>query len=131
MGAVLVASDGKTLAGIGYNGAPKGFDDSGSVSCVDFCPRGRGDTDLKSGYGLSCPAVHAEVNALISYPKETYQGGTLYVNSACCADCAKTVCNSGIKKVVMRVLPEDKHREPEKVIDFIESCGIEVDVISQ
>lgn len=126
VGAVLVAADGKTLVGVGYNGAPAGFDEGISTTCVDFCPRARGETSLSEGYGLTCPAAHAEVNVLMRYPKESYNGGTIVVTSACCADCAKVVCNSGVKRAIMCVSPEDKHRDPEGVIAFMESCGLEV-----
>lgn len=126
VGAVIVSAQNRIVA-TGYNGPPAGLrtDDK---PCREWCLRQknrREGIDALS-YGLSCPTVHAELNALVFADRRDYEGGTIYVTAACCQDCAKVVANSGVARVVMRVDERDEHREPSATIDFIRECGIDV-----
>lgn len=71
-GAVVVAND--EIVATGYNGAARG-----DVNCIDAgvchrCGHGHNDGD----YG-SCPAVHAEMNAMLSASRSEMIGATLYL----------------------------------------------------
>jgi dCMP deaminase len=98
IGAVLVR-DGCVVAE-GYNGAPRGVD-----LCQDpnaTCPRKL--AGYKSGEGLeSCPAVHAEQNAVAQAARlgAGIKGATLY--AYCCRPCkwcAGLLINAGVRRIV-------------------------------
>lgn len=71
-GAVIVNND--EIVGTGYNGSPRGY-----INCCDtgICHR-EGMPHNDGNYG-SCPAVHAEMNAIISAGRKNCIGGTLYL----------------------------------------------------
>lgn len=127
VGAVIVTSENRIVSS-GYNGPPRGFPISAGQTCDSFCPRRQSGSQPLS-YGLSCPSVHAEANALIFADRSTYQGGTIYVTAACCQDCAKLIANSGVARVVMRVDDRDTHRQPYVTVDFLRTCGLEVETV--
>lgn len=122
IGCVIVDTNNRPVA-MGYNGPPSGYQRT-SDSCIDWCPRML-SSDRTIDYG-NCYTIHAEANALIFADRREYEGGTLYVTSAICWDCGKMVANSGIGTVVMFVTEEDAHRDPERTIEFLEQCGLEV-----
>jgi dCMP deaminase len=124
IGAVIVDPNNRIVA-TGYNGAPHGYDVE--VGCTAWCPRMR--NNRRTLDYSNCLSVHAESNAIAFADRRNYEGGTLYVTSACCWDCGKLVANSGIKRVVMRVWHADVHRDPDRTIAFIEECGLEVTVL--
>lgn len=127
VGAVVVTSTNRPVA-VGYNGPPAGYGVPGR--CSRWCERQVKATRDK-GYG-DCPTVHAEMNALLFADRRDFEGGTLYVTSSLCWDCGKVVANSGIATVVMEIDREaDAHRDPEKTISFLESCGLDVIVFNE
>lgn len=82
VGAVIVRPD-KTIASVGYNGFPRGTDDT---------YESREDKLLRT--------VHAELNAILS-SREPLHGYTIYVTPLCpCSNCAAAIIQSGITKVV-------------------------------
>lgn len=109
-GCVIVKDD--AIVATGYNGSPRG-----EANCcdIDVCKRAYSDryTDYES-----CPAVHAEQNALLSVDRVHSQGATLYL--ACeekypftmslyedespqpCNLCKRMIKNAGISRVVNR-----------------------------
>lgn len=90
VGAVITDSD-KRVVSVGYNGFPRGVDDD----------EGRyNDRPLK--YKLVC---HAERNALDNAPLGV-AGCTMFVSLMPCAECAKSIIQKGIKKIVLRPMPE-------------------------
>ena len=122
VGAVVVGPN-QRIVSTGYNGSPAGYETTGN--CASWCPRATSQNP--SAAYTDCLSVHAEVNALIYADRRLYEGGTLYVTSTVCWDCAKIVANSGIKRVVMHVDSErDIHREPERTVQFMRDCGLEV-----
>lgn len=127
VGAVVVAQGEKQLVSIGYNGAPAAFPEKAGERCVDFCPRAQ--TDGADASYSNCVSVHAEVNALLAADRNARIGGTLYVTSSPCWDCAKVIANSGIDRVVALSLKDDAHRNPQNSVDFLRTCLIHVDVI--
>lgn len=105
-GAVIVAND--EIIATGYNGAARG-----DVNCMDIgvchrCGHGHNDGD----YG-SCPAVHAEMNAMLSASRSEMIGATLYLAGvdletgeripaggiSPCPVCTRMIDNAGIAVV--------------------------------
>ncbi len=86
--AIIVDEESNTPVTFGYNGFPRGCDDD-----VD-CRHERPEKYLW--------AEHAERNAIYNAAREgkSLEGKTLYVNLFPCADCARGIIQSGIKKVV-------------------------------
>ena len=91
VGAIITTVDGEILS-TGYNGPPRGFD-----HCIDKpCP-GRND---EPGNTSRCEAVHAEVNAILQC-KRLDLADIIYVSCTPCFTCAKMICNTPIKKVIV------------------------------
>jgi dCMP deaminase len=81
VGAVIVRPD-RTVAGVGYNGYPRGVDDT------------YGARELKL-----LKTVHAEMNAILS--TGDVRGFAIYVVPLFpCANCAAAIIQSGLKRVV-------------------------------
>lgn len=88
VGAVIARPD-RTIASVGFNGFPRGVDDSGERL-----------EDRPVKYGIT---VHAELNAVLS-AHEPVRGYTLYVSPLHpCSNCAAAVVQAGIVRVVARV----------------------------
>ena len=124
IGAVIV-SENQRICATGYNGPASTWPHDGE--CVNWCGRARGESELDSLYD-SCPAIHAEANALMYVDRSSVLNGTVYITSAPCIQCAKLISNSGVARVVCVVRPEDLHRNPAAVFDYLQSCGISLDV---
>lgn len=101
-GAVIVKNG--EIIGTGYNGSPRG-----SENCCDngICHR-RNNEHNDGDYG-KCPAVHAEMNALLSVARKDSIGSTLYlygeeegksINAEPCPICSRLIINAGIERVV-------------------------------
>jgi len=89
IGVVIVNDDRRVLA-TGYNGFPRGVEDT-SERLID----------REQKYPL---IIHAELNALLNalYSGVSVKDATLYVYGLpVCSDCAKSVIQSGIKRVVL------------------------------
>jgi len=90
VGACIVNNDNK-IVGIGYNGFPRGCDDS-------KLPWSRnGETSLDTKYPYVC---HAEMNAILNKNEANITGSRIYVALFPCNDCAKLIIQSGIKEVI-------------------------------
>ncbi len=88
-GAVIV-NDNRIVIGLGYNGFPRGIKD-------EQLPWDRGGgklDDTKYAY-----VVHAEENAVYNSNAKT-GGCTIYTTLFPCNECAKTIIQTGIKKVI-------------------------------
>ena len=120
--AALIVDRYNRLIGSGYNGAPSGY-----PHCTQgACPRYLNNTPSGSPY-TDCIANHAEVNA-ISYTEYTLRReGTLYVNGPPCFECAKTISNSGLKRVCY--LPDDSYLNWDKAKFMMEYVGIELTAV--
>lgn len=97
VGACIVDDEKKIIA-TGYNGAPRGIHDE------DF-PWARDGDFLDTKYAYVC---HAELNAILNATKESLKNCTIYVALFPCNECAKSIIQSGIKKVVYL---SDKYQE--------------------
>ena len=89
VGACIVDDDNKVVS-IGYNGMPKGLDES-KLSWNK-------NEGLDSKYLYVC---HAEFNAILNTRNgSSLKGCTLYVTLFPCNECAKAIVQTGIKKIV-------------------------------
>lgn len=124
IGAVIVTTDNR-LAAVGYAGPPSGLPTT-KGDCRDWCPRAQPGAVLSKSYD-ECATIHAEVNAIMRSDWHDRQGATVYVNGSTCQNCAKVVAGSGIARLVHVVNEGDAHRAPEKVEEYLRSCGIDVE----
>lgn len=93
VGAVIANQENKQIS-IGYNGLPDGMSDD------DFYWNSPGE-EIKDLYTTKNPwVVHAERNAILNCKGTRLDGTTLYVTLFPCNECAKSIIQSGIKKVV-------------------------------
>jgi dCMP deaminase len=89
VGAVIVRPD-KTIASVGYNGFPRGTDDSEHLY-----------EDKEMKYAR---VVHAEINAIISAQNADFKGCTVYVSPLYpCPQCTAALIQAGITRVVARL----------------------------
>jgi dCMP deaminase len=85
VGAVIV-DDKKRIIGVGYNGFPRGVDDDEERYA-----------DRQTKYKM---VSHAERNALDNCPISA-EGTTMFVTLMPCSDCAKSIIQRGIKRVIV------------------------------
>jgi len=119
IGAVIVGKDHEIVS-TGYNSFPRGLDDNRPE---------RQERPLKYFY-----FEHAERNALDLAAKlgNATDGSTIYLTSGLpCADCARGIINSGIKKVYCKSVCTTKNKEKwyesqEKALEMLKECNIEV-----
>ena len=107
MGAVLVSGDGRVLS-TGYNGAPKGFDDSTVPYTREKQKLAYDLLDADSGELISHHEfeankypfmVHAEINALHYAHGKVPPGSKLYVIGFPCERCALEIALSGVSEI--------------------------------
>lgn len=120
VGAVIVNKQERIVA-TGYNGpAANNIMSPMGSSCDQWCKRAqRGSND--TSYGFLCPTIHAEANALLYADRSAIEGGTIYITHSPCADCAKLISNSGIKRVIMGEIPPEHRPDPRP---YLQECNI-------
>lgn len=113
VGSVIIDAKRRVL-GVGYNGFPRGILDS---------PERLGDRDVK--YSLM---VHAELNAILNSGDVTrLEGATLYSSLFPCNECAKSIIQVGITRVVTRISSIDRWRESNgAAAKMFREAGVEV-----
>ena len=108
-GAVVVAND--EIIATGYNGAARG-----QANCCDLRRCNREGCEHNDGNYGSCPAVHAEMNALLSAARSETIGATLYLAGydleedrqiygweiEPCPVCKRMIANAGIAEAVTK-----------------------------
>ena len=103
VGACIVSEDNKILS-IGYNGAPRKYDD-------DKINWNRDTTKplTEQKYPYMC---HSELNAVLNYSGSIrdLKDARVYVTLFPCNECAKLLIQAGIKEVIYC---EDKHHDDE------------------
>lgn len=124
-GAVIVKND--EVISTGYVGAPRGRQ---NCSDIGVCIREKLQIPRGERYEL-CRSVHAEMNAIISAPRDKMIGAAMFLtginvkdgsyvsNGMCCSMCKRVVINSGIETVYIRD-NKDSYRVI-KVSDWIEN----------
>jgi len=135
VGTVIVSATNRIIS-TGYNGPPSGFEHN-EHPCSQWCQRAKVSNPneqwpvapIAVDYS-DCPSLHAEANALSVCDRLVREGGTIYVTSHVCFNCAKLIANSGLTTLHVSAvaLPESRvqHRDPQKSYDFLERCGITV-----
>lgn len=130
VGAVIVSFDNRVVA-TGYNGPPAGLP-AISNDCRNWCPRSKmGPLSTNPQYD-DCVSLHAEANALMVCDRRDREGGSIFVSSGVCFNCAKLIANSGLKFVyVWDEVSETRHayRNCKRSYDFMRSCGLHVEVM--
>lgn len=92
--AAIITDARKSIVGIGYNGFPRGVDDT---------PARLNDRPIKYKY-----VVHAEPNAIL-IAGDRARGGTIYTWPLfTCNECAKLVIQAGISRVVAPNMEEER-----------------------
>lgn len=89
VGAILVKD--RKIISTGYCGAPRGLPDCYESGCL-----------IKDNHCVR--TIHAEINAVVqaAYHGISTDGATIYTNWLPCYNCAKTLINAGIEKIVFR-----------------------------
>ena len=95
VGAVVVREDG-TVASSGYNGFPRGVQDTTSRYA---------DREFKLQ-----AVVHAETNAIVN-SREPLHGMTMYTTLHPCAQCAALIVQAGVKRLVCEEIDLDNAPE--------------------
>jgi dCMP deaminase len=113
-GAVVI-NEKKEIIATGYNGVVRGAPHCADVGCI----KDKMEIDSGMGHGI-CPAVHAEMNALIQAGNRA-RGCDLYVNAYPCKICARLIVNAGIRKVIISGDYSDKEG-----LKIMKDAGIEV-----
>ena len=109
-GAIIV-SNFKVVA-TGYNGTPAQFPNCGSGGCkscseVEIC---------------ECVCIHAEINALIEAGRSRTICSILYTTHLPCFNCAKSIIQSEIRKVVF----SREESFDEEIAGFFNEGGVDV-----
>lgn len=119
VGSVIV-DDKKRIIGVGYNGFPRGVDD-------DEARYENRATKYKM-------VSHAERNALDNSPIPV-EGATMFVTLMPCSDCAKSIIQRGIKRVIVPPMPRHLEDSYDWDTDFynwkvtqlmFEEAGVEI-----
>lgn len=91
----IVVNPKHEIVSTGFNGVVRGAHHCLDLGCI------KDEMKIESGMGHGiCPAVHAEMNALIQAGRQSL-GCKLYVNGFPCKICARLIVNSGINRVVI------------------------------
>lgn len=123
--AAVIVTANNEMVSPGYNGPPAGL--KFTAPCDTWCQRAA-NNGLSNGigYGLQCPTIHAEVNAVMRADWTLMQGGTFYGTRTPCHDCVKVIGGSGVKRCVFPVLAMDELYGPDGIVNFLTDCGVEV-----
>ena len=100
----IIAKDNHIISD-GYNGTPKGFDNTCEYCNVgtEYCTKPKLTLCQKCEHFKTKPEVlHAESNAIMKCVKDgiSTEGATLYITHSPCIECAKLIIQAGIKRVV-------------------------------
>ena len=98
-GACIVDAD-KIIMGVGYNGAPRGWNDA-----VFPWGGGEGGAGHKAidgdVFNQKYPyVIHAELNAILNSRTRDLRGCTIYATLFPCNECTKAIAQSGIKRII-------------------------------
>lgn len=119
IGSIIVAPNGQVISQ-GFNGFPRGIEDT--------------DERLNDRPTKHKLVVHAEVNSILSacYNGFSLKDCSLFINSLCCAECAKVIIQSGIKKVYMIERDSNFWNESHDLsLNMFKECGVEYHVFDK
>jgi len=109
-GACIVNKNNRII-GVGYNGLPKGLSDDDQRFWCD-------DDDCDILNSKHTYIIHAEQNAIYNKISQNIENSTLYVTLMPCTDCAKSICQVGIKKVIY-LTKKPHHEEENKAVEIM------------
>lgn len=108
VGAVVLRAD-KTVASLGYNGAPSGVE-------LNWY-----DRDLRRDY-----VIHAELNALRYVTPEDVSGGLLACTHHPCPSCLRMIAAYGLNEIVYMAELDWEVYDKNLCNRIIETCGLKV-----
>lgn len=120
VGAVVVRDN--HIVATGYNGAPSKIKHCTKYSCL------RLRNNIPSGQNRElCRGAHADNNAVAQAGRELCKGSTLYIYGGTpCGDCAKTIINNGIGRVVC------VGNYPDNLgVELLKEAGVTLEVIDE
>lgn len=111
-----IASPEQRIIGVGYNGLPRGCDDSDPVYWSD--------DDHDAFHSRHSYVVHAEINAMLNCVVLPLRGATIYATQFPCPKCAQAIIQSGIAHVIY--LWEKPHHAQENAASrkMFDSSGV-------
>lgn len=118
-GACIVGTDNK-IVGIGYNGLPIGLDDTDPKFWTD-----QDDTDIE--HSKHTYVVHAERNAIYNAFGQNIKGSTLYATLFPCPNCAQTMVQCGIRRLVYLDVKKWHESGMRAVMAMFDGAGITVE----
>ena len=122
-GACIVGDDNRIIS-VGYNGATRGMSDD----IFPWSSKGEATNDIANIKNTW--VVHAERNAILNNHGADLNGTTLYVTFFPCNECAKSIIQSGIKKVVyLRMYSYDEIVNVTKMM--FDAAGVEYMAFNQ
>jgi dCMP deaminase len=106
----VVTVDGIVLS-TGYNGTPKGWDESQETTKRHYC--------------------HAEENAIVQAARNgvALVGATFYTSMSPCLSCARMMVNVGAERVVFARRWDDP--EAQQALEVLAQCGVRYDQIQE
>lgn len=116
-GACVVDTD-KRIVGTGYNGLPHGCNDDEPLFWNDT-----DDSDIE--HSKHTYVVHAERNAIYNSFGRNLKGSHIYATLFPCPNCAQTIVQSGIKRVVYLNIKPHHASENNAVHRMFAAAGIE------
>jgi len=121
VGCVIVKND--TIIGIGYNGMPSGWDNVCEEVDTPTLPYLQGDGPILK---TKKEVIHAEINAISKVARSTNSsdGADMFITHAPCIECAKSLFQSGIRKIFYR----NTYRT-EDGLNFLEKCGVAIEKV--
>jgi dCMP deaminase len=121
VGCVIVKND--TIIGIGYNGMPSGWDNVCEEVDTPTLPYLQGDGPILK---TKKEVIHAEINCISKIARSTNSsdGADMFITHAPCIECAKSLFQSGIRKIFYR-----NNYRTEDGLKFLEKCGVEIEKV--
>jgi len=121
VGCVIVKND--TIIGIGYNGMPSGWDNVCEEVDTPTLPYLQGDGPILK---TKKEVIHAEINAISKVARSTNSsdGADMFITHAPCIECAKSLFQSGIRKIFYR----NTYRSDDG-LNFLKKCGVEIEKV--
>lgn len=121
-GACIVSPDNR-IAGVGYNGLPRGCADHDHTYWMDD------DTDpYQSRHSY---IVHAEMNAILNCVVLPLTGFTIYATQFPCPKCVQSIIQVGIRKVVYLEKKSHQVRVNAAATKMLDDAGITVEALSE
>ena len=118
VGAVLVNPQDNTVVATGFNGFPRGVDDSTERY-----------NDRPTKYAM---VVHAELNAVIQAGKAS-EGAWMFCTMFPCNECAKAIIQAGVERILVpNGTKEDRWMESHDIATtMFEEAGIEIEFVEK